>query len=530
MLPAEALHRLRILRNRDVRRLLAALAASGVSGWAYGVALSVFAFHSGGTTAVAVVGFLVMVPAGVAAPFAAAVVDRFRRDRVLVVSSVVRAAVLGTAAATMLLDGPAGLVYALAVVASLASRVFYPAEAALLPSFAREPGDLVAANSLATAVENGCFLVGPAVGGALLAVTSPGVTVAVCGGIVLIAAVQASRLSHVELPFEPRSAPSLDLLGGLTAVTRDLSMRLVVGLYGLVTLGMGALGVLVVALALSVLGLGQGGVGYLNAALGAGALVGSVAAIVLVRVRLGPALAVSVGLWGVGLAVIGAWPRTAIVAPLLVLIGGAGTIVDVACVTLLQRAAPDEIRGRVFGVLEGVLVASIGIGALLAPLLQHALGLRGAVAAMGGFVGAVGSVLALRAADAADDEQRRRLHLLRRYPTAARLSLPVLEGVAAALVHLKASAGDVIVRAGDAATRFYLLASGQAEAVSVTGSATALGSGDWFGEKALLRDTANEVTVSATSDVELYALAGDTFLRSLSGFAGAPAAQVRPAG
>ena len=49
-------------------------------------------------------------------------------------------------------------------------------------------------------------------------------------------------------------------------------------------------------------------------------------------------------------------------------IGTANTIVDVAALTLLQRAVPDEVLARVFGALEGMIVGAVGLGGALAPV------------------------------------------------------------------------------------------------------------------------------------------------------------------
>src|SRR5205085_1974999 len=59
-------------------------------------------------------------------------------------------------------------------------------------------------------------------------------------------------------------------------------------------------------------------------------------------------------------------------------------LADVAGLTLLQRTAPDKVRARVFGVFESVFLATIGIGAIVAPLLMSAFGPRGALIAAGG--------------------------------------------------------------------------------------------------------------------------------------------------
>ena len=87
--------------------------------------------------------------------------------------------------------------------------------------------------------------------------------------------------------------------------------------------------------------------------------------------------------WGVGVALLGATTSTAVALVLLAGVGIGNTVVDVAAVTLLQRSAADAVLGRVFGVLESVLLASIGLGSMLAPLAIHLLGVRAALVATG---------------------------------------------------------------------------------------------------------------------------------------------------
>ena len=94
----------------------------------------------------------------------------------------------------------------------------------------------------------------------------------------------------------------------------------------------------------------QGWVGYLNAAFGAGGIIGGLAAVTLVgRRHLAPPIAIGVIVFGGAFVVIALWPST-IVAVLLLALSGAGRIVlDVGCRTLLQRTTPSEVLGRVFG-------------------------------------------------------------------------------------------------------------------------------------------------------------------------------------
>jgi hypothetical protein len=70
-------------RNENVRRVELAWGAAISSEWAYFVALGVFAYDAGGTSAVGLAGLIRLLPAAFVAPGAAALGDRIRRERLL---------------------------------------------------------------------------------------------------------------------------------------------------------------------------------------------------------------------------------------------------------------------------------------------------------------------------------------------------------------------------------------------------------------------------------------------------------------
>ena len=96
-----------VLGNADLRRLELAWALSIVSTWAYSIAVVVFAFEEGGATAVGLVGLLRWVAAGIVSPFAALLADRHDRRAVMVGSDLLRAVLVGGAAAAVMADASA---------------------------------------------------------------------------------------------------------------------------------------------------------------------------------------------------------------------------------------------------------------------------------------------------------------------------------------------------------------------------------------------------------------------------------------
>ena len=161
-----------IYENQSLRRLQYAWIGSSVGTWAYTVALFVYAYRHGGASAVGFVGLIRWLPAAVAAPFGGMLGDRLRRLRVMKVSDLVRAVALGGMAAIAAVGGPSAGVYALAVVVTVVSTAFQPAQAGLLPTLARSPEELAAANVASSTIEAAGYFVGPALGGVVLAVSS----------------------------------------------------------------------------------------------------------------------------------------------------------------------------------------------------------------------------------------------------------------------------------------------------------------------------------------------------------------------
>jgi MFS family permease len=514
-----------VFRNEGLRRIELAWAASIVGTWAYGIAVIVYAYEQGGATAVGVVGLARWFSAACASPFAAVLGDRYDRRWVMASSDIARAALIAGAAVAVFADASPFVVYVLAVLVSVVATAFRPAEAALIPSLARTPEELTAANVAASTIESVGMFAGPAIGGLLLAVAGTGVTLLVTGAAMLWSALLVARIRPSAEAKEQadREAVSVldELLAGFRTIARERRMRLLVGLFSAQTFVDGMLSVFVVVVALKLLDTGQAGVGFLNSAVGVGGLLGAVAAAALVgRKRMAADFGLGIFIWGIPIALIAVWPNQVVVLVLLAVVGIGNTIVDVSGMTLMQRAAPDDVLARVFGVLESVLLLAVGLGAVVAPLLLGWLGTRGALIAAGSLLPLVmiPAWPRLNAIDRAAEAPVERLELLRANPIFAPLPGPTLEQLAHAVEEVTGPAGEEIVRQGDRGDRFYLIDDGALE-VYVDGELVqSLGPGESFGEIALLRNVPRTATVKARTDVVLYALDRRHFLAAVTGF------------
>ena len=511
-----------VFRNPNLRRLQLAWAGSIIGHWAYGIALAVYAYEQGGATAVGVVGLVRMLPAAVAAPFMSTLADRYPRERIMLVSDVSRLFAMAAAAGVALSEGAPALVYALGSFEAIMRTAFQPAQSAITPTLARTPQELTASNVTASTIESVGVFIGPALGGLLLAATSPGVVFAATAATYLWSALLVARI-RAERPEVVAAEKNLarQALEGFRVIAEDSKLRLLIGLFAAQTLVAGALNVLIVVTALDLLDLGNAGVGYLNSAIGVGGLLGALAAAALVgRRNLASPFGIGIVLWGIPIALIGLWPEPLPALLLLGLLGVGNTVVDVAGLTLLQRAVPDEILARVFGVLESLAVATIGLGAILAPLLVAVFGARPAMVITGALLPLVTALFwrRLTAIDSGSDPAEQ-LGLLRSLPLFHPLPPATVEPLAANLVPVRVVAGEDVFRQGDSGDRFYIVESGEV-VVSVDGKpVNRLGRGGYFGEIALLRDVPRTATVTAEQDTNLLALERDEFIAAVTGYA-----------
>ena len=518
---------LRILRevfaNAELRRLELAWGGFYLGEWALVVTLFVIAFNAGGVAAVGLVSVLRTLPPAFVVPFSAVLADRYRRERVLLVVHLVRAATIGAAAVVLFLDGPVAVVYTLATMAALASAGFRPAQWALLPMLARTPRELVAANAASSTVESVASLAGPALAGVLLAVSEPGVVFAVSAGFFVSSGLLVTRI----LPGFERQAAQRGIaevergsLAGFRALAHDPQPRLLTALFAAQTFVRGLIAVLAVVASIDLLGMGDSGVGYLNAAVGAGGFIGALGALSLVGSRrLGRTFGTALVLWGAPVLAVAAWPQPAVALVALAVVGVGRSALDTSGLTLLQRLVADRVLARVFGVRETLSLAAIGVASLVAPILVTSIGIRSALAVTGALLPVI-ALLCWRPLERMDAEtavREREVTLLRGTPIFEPLPPATIEQLASRLALVRAPAGGAIIRQGDPGDRFYVISKGEVE-VLVDGVATGrLGAGDYFGEIALLRDVPRTATVRAVDDVELYTLERDVFVSAVTG-------------
>ena len=513
-----------VFGNADLRRVALAFIGFTAAEWGTWIAIMVFAYEASGVAAAAGIGVIQLIPAAIFAPFASVLGDRYRRERVLLAGYLLQALSVGATAAALLAQAPVPAIYALAALVATSITLTRPAQGSLLPTLARTPEELTAANVAVGWIESLSMFGGPALTGVLLGVWGPGVVFAAMSGALLCSALMAARIQarSAPTPAHGDSVPGMlgELLGGFHALVGGRQPRVIICLMGAHFVLEGAIDVLFVVLSFQILDLGSAGVGFLNAAFGVGGIVGAGLTMLLVaRRRLAPPLFGGAAAWGGALVAIGLFPNR-IAAPVLVGVAGVGRpLIDVAGRTLLQRVVPDPVLSRVFGVLEGLYMAGLAVGLAVIPTLFALIGVRATFVVAGAFLPVLFLLLSRRLAevDASGTVPETRLALLRSLPIFAPLPAPAIERVASRLIPMEATAGMPIVRQGEPGDRFYIIADGEVTVSKDDRSVAALGGGGFFGEIALLRDAPRNATVTARTWVRLYALERDDFLEVVTG-------------
>jgi MFS family permease len=510
-----------VLHNRGLRRVLLAYVGFNAAEYAVWLAMLVYAYRQGGTTTAGLVAVIQLAPAAVFAPFAAGLADRHPPARVLAIGYAVQGVAMGGTAVVILAGAPAPLAYACAAVAATAVTITRPTQAVLTPALAHTAEELTATNVVSGWVENGSIMVATALTGVILSVSGPGAVFLLCAAIALIAAALVARVAGPAAVLDGGDAGPFDeAVAGFRTLAQHAEPRMIVGLLGLESVIFGALDLLFVVLALNLLSVGSGWVGYFNAVFSAGGVVGAAATVMLVgRRHMAPAIITGLFVWGVTFIAIAGSATLGVAVAMLIVGGAARALFDVAAKTLLQRISPADVLGRVFGVLEGTSMAGMAVGQLLVAGLVALTSPTAALVGVGILL-VLATLLAIRRLVAIDRGARVpivEISLLRSIPLFHALPPPAVEGIAHALQSFDATDGQEIISQGDVGDCYYAIVDGTV-CVSRNGREVAvLGRAEGFGEIALLKDVPRTASVTAVGPVRLQTLDKDSFITALTG-------------
>ena len=536
-----------LLRNGPLTRLFVGEFVSSIGDWLYLVALVVLVYQETQNPIVlGIVGAARMLPYILLSIPAGIITDRFERRLVLLTSDLARAVCMVVLAWIVATDGPLWAVGVVAILAACFSTFFYPAIGALIPSLVRDEREFGPANSAWATLDNLAWIVGPGIAGLLLAT----------GDIVLAFVLNAVSFTLIAgiLWTLPRQAPATAPGSAPTSsepsppptepapddVVADADTRAFLGrripssintsaLAGVVLIDsltwftFGGIGILIVVIAVDIFHGGDAATGYLNVALGVGGTVGALLSAALVlRPQLGRVLLFGAAAFGAATVVLGLADQLTVAFIAIAVISTGNLVLDVTRTTIFQRVVPDAYRGRLGGVMLTSQSVAESAGTLVVPILVTVFGF-GIVMGLAGVAVVVGTMVAVAligtAGDVAVGEHDLALRRIARLSLFGGLSPARVEGALRRLEPLAVHAGDVIVREGDPADRFYVIDSGSFDVTQADPAGgeprhlRTLGIDEVFGERGLLGQTPRTATVTATSDGLLFEMDGDDFLR-----------------
>ncbi len=387
----------RPLRGRGFKVVFAAAAVSNIGTLLAAVALTIDIKartdpNSGAWVAgVLIVEFLPAIVIGLAL---GPLLDRLSRRGLMVGADLARA---GVFAALPFVSSPSAII-GLAAVAGVANGFFRPALYAGLPNLVSDE-DLPRANSLLRAVENVSWALGPPLGGIVTAAWGPSAAYGINAVSFLVSAVLLAQIPARLL----QSTAAItrghwhDVGDGLRTVRRSRALVAVLVTWSIAMAGFGVVNVGEIFLAKNTFGTGNFGYGVLYGAIGLGLIVGTLASsAILERFPISAVYGLSLALMGLAFFLAAVSPNVWVAAAVAA-VGGIGNGVAVGCnLLLVQRGAPDELRGRVLTVVMGANYLVLGLAMAAAGPLLDAVGARWAWGGAGVIVivaGLAGTIL-----------------------------------------------------------------------------------------------------------------------------------------
>ncbi len=533
--------------NPILRRVGVAYALFGSAEFGIWIALLVFAYGHGGSTGSMLMVLVQLIPCIVLGPFLGALSDRRRPSRVLCVGYGFQAVSMAGVALAIGIGAPAIVVFVLAPLTSLSLTVTRPAQAALLPAIVRTPDELTAANVMSGWTDGAAALAGPGVVGVLLAWRGTGAAVSAMAAITVISMILVARVtgpaaavasggtrdradggnrearSLVDSISDARrtlASMSTGARSNLVVTARNPQIRVLLMLHTFYFVLVGALDLFCVVLAESLLHTGPGGPGFLNAAIGGGALLaGFVTAFLVGRPHLVTTLTVALSVAVAALACISAIHSVTLAILLIGTVGLAGSVFDITGRTLLQRSAPSDAIAGSFSILESLMDFGLALGVVLVRVAIAIGGVRAALftPAVVALLLIVGLWRRLKRIDVSATVPQVEIQLLRSIPIFAALPAPSLEAIARELQAVTVSQGTVVINEGELGDCYYAVAEGELAISRQGGLVQIVSRGDGFGEIALIRDVPRQASVTAVTDASLYSLHKELFVQAVTG-------------
>jgi MFS family permease len=368
----------RALRSRNYRLFFGGQSVSMIGTWITRIATSWLVYRlTDSALLLGLVGFAGQVPTLLLAPFAGVIVDRSDRHRLLVWTQVLSAA-QSLALGVLALSGhiTVAWVLVLQIMQGLINAFDTPARQAFVVQMVEDRADLPNAIALNSTLVNGSRIIGPSIGGLIIAAVGEGwcFMIDAVSYIAVIGSLLAMDVAHVRPA--PTTTSLLDeLRDGYRYVSGFPPVRMALVLLAIVSaMGM-PYTVLMPVMASQVFHGGAHTLGFLMTASGLGAVGG---ALYLASrksvVGLGRVMMIATLAFGAGLVAFG-FTRSQWLAMLVLPFVGAGFMVEMASTnTILQTITEERLRGRVMAFYAMAFFGSAPIGSLLAGVAADRIG------------------------------------------------------------------------------------------------------------------------------------------------------------
>jgi MFS family permease len=380
-------HLLRALRNPNYRLFFFGQAISLVGTWITRLASSWLVYRlTGSEFLLGLVAFVGQIPALLISPIAGVYIDRWNRHRVLVITQALSMC-QSAALAVLTLSGYITVtdILVLQLLQGMVNAFDTPARQSFVVQMVEDRADLPNAIALNSSLVNGSRMIGPAIGGLLIAAVGEGWCFALdaVSYVAVIGSLLAMTVRPTATP--PQVVPVVDALvagvryvAGFPPVRSGLLLVAAVSMFGM------PYQVLMPVIASAVLGGGANTLGVLMTATGVGALAGTLyLASRHTVLGLGRKIAQAAMLFGAALLAFSSsshlWLSLAILP-----FAGAGFIVALAATnTVVQTVVPETLRGRVMSLYTVAFLGTAPIGSLLAGVAAERIGARATIAVGG---------------------------------------------------------------------------------------------------------------------------------------------------
>ena len=369
---------LRALRHRNYRLFFGGQSVSLIGTWITRVATSWLVYRlTGSALLLGVVGFCGQIPTLVLSPFAGVLVDRHNRHRILVVTqalSMLQSLALALLALPKIIT--VHEILALQVVQGIINAFDTPARQSFIVDMIEDRADLPNAIALNSTMVNGSRIIGPSIGGIVIAAVGEGwcFMIDAVSYLAVIASLLVMTVSR-ETRRHAGGRVIEELRAGFSYVSHSAPMRSALLLLALVaTMGM-PYTVLMPAIAANQLHGGAHTLGFLMTASGIGALAGALYLASRNSVLgLGRAMVYSTMAFGAGLVAF-SQSRVLWLSLLLLPVVGGGMMVETASTnTILQTIVEERMRGRVMSFYTMAFLGTAPLGSLIAGVAADRIG------------------------------------------------------------------------------------------------------------------------------------------------------------